>query len=163
MQLSTSNLKLKTRLGFTLIELLVAVGIILILAAGSSTMIVKSKRKNDLNAATKQITALISEAQSRAVSQEEGMAWGVYFENGASPFYALFAGSYSTGSVRGVYRLPSDISFWTNSLAAGSNTNIMFKEISGEASSTLNIVIHVIGAPDSSSTIIVSEPGAVSY
>jgi len=92
--------------GFTLIELLVSSAISIIIAVVVVVNLYGWRDKSGyLDNTTKQIAALLREAQARSVSQASGMSWGVHFESntGAPPFYALFGGPVYTTSSRTGY------------------------------------------------------------
>ncbi len=155
---------MKNRKGFTIIELVLVIGIIAILSVVSLIGLSGRKNKTELDGATKQITALLREAQSKSVSQINGSAWGVHFENSTAtaPFYALFSGlTYASTSATSYYRLSAKILYATSSIALGAAKDIAFSQISGFATATSSVVLYVSGAPNISSTIAVGISGAV--
>jgi len=156
----------KERRGFTVIELVLVLGIIAVLSFVSFLGLSGRKSKTQLDGAAKQMVSLLREAQSRSVSQSGSIIWGVRFENSTttSPFYALFSGnSYSTSTEMGHYALPSDIVYTTSTLAAGAIVDITFAQISGAASTSTSVGIHLFSQPNSSSTITVSSSGSIGY
>lgn len=156
--------KSKTKSGFSLIELLTVLGIIVFIASISFLTLSASRRKTNFEQVRVRISTLLSDAQSRSVNQENGLAWGVHFDNSASgAFYALFSGAYSSSAEKGHYVLPSDVRYSTSSISIGSSKNIMFKPVSGAASSSDSVAVELVTPPFTSSTINVSPSGVISY
>ncbi len=155
--------------GFTLIELTIVVVIIAIISGVSLLSLSKYRNKSNLDSATRQISALLREAQSRSGAQESGVAWGVHFENATtSPFYALFSGTYNATSASTIlekYTLPNLISYTTSSISQGSYIEVSFAQVSGlpASSSSIGLVLLVRGATIASSTISVSQSGLIGY
>jgi prepilin-type N-terminal cleavage/methylation domain-containing protein len=162
------NFKLRnlyfSRNGFTFAEMLVVVGIITLIAVVTFLNLSGRRGVTDLNNSKKQIGALLREAQSRSVSRDDDMRWGVHFENstGTSPFYALFSGVYSSTNTISYYRLPSMVGYITSTLAIGSHKEIVFEKLSGITTST-SIAVYLISNPISSTTISIASSGALSY
>lgn len=67
--------------GFTLIEILVVLGISVILATGGFLALWNLKKHQALQLSAEKIVAVLRDAQARSVSQENGLVWGVHFEN----------------------------------------------------------------------------------
>jgi len=152
--------------GFTLIELIVTLAIITVVSVVMFTSLFGWKNQTDLVNVTKQVGALLREAASNAMTQENGTAWGVHFDNATNttPFYALFASStYSTSSVIGSYPLPASVGYLTSTFPVGSTEDIAFDPVSGDASASTSIGLYLLGDPTQSSTISVASTGAVSY
>lgn len=139
-------------------------GIIVFIASISFLTLSASRRKTNFDQVKVRISTLLSDAQNRSANQEGGLAWGVHFDNGASEaFYALFSGAYSNSSEKGHYTLPSDVRYSTSSIAVGSFRDIMFKPVSGAASSSGSVVVELSTSPYTSSSITVSASGVVTY
>lgn len=64
--------------GYTLIELIIAIGIIAIVSTAAFLNLSGYAARRDLELATRRVAALFRDAQSRSVTQEDGMAWGVH-------------------------------------------------------------------------------------
>lgn len=155
---------LRDKKGFSLIELLTVLGIIAFLAAVSFLTLSGSRRQSSFDQAKVRISALLSDAQNRSINEEGGSAWGVRFDNATSgAFYALFSGTYSSSTEKGHYALPTDVQYATTSIPSGSFREIMFKKITGAASSSGSIAIQMAAIPSTSSTISISASGIVSY
>ena len=97
------------------------------------------------------------------MSQDSGASWGVHFENGPVPFFAIFAAPYATSSLSGQYPLPAWVRYATSSVAAGYYAEIVFSQVSGLATGSSSIAIQLTQRPESSSTVSVASSGAVSY
>lgn len=131
--------------GFTVIEILVVVGIITLVSVISLATLVGRRSRAELDSTTKQIIALLREAQSRSASQEDGTVWGVHLENSSSttPFYALFHTSYSATNTVSHNRLPSSVRYASSSIAWGSSIDITFAQISGEPLASTSIALEL--------------------
>lgn len=152
--------------GFTLIELLISIAIIVILAVVTFGMFSGARNSNDVNGMARQIAAILRQAQQQSMNDYQGSAWGVRFSNAAgtpsTTFYALFAGSYSTSSIVGYYRLPSTVAFITSTLPSGSVRDVIFAAVSGVTTST-SIGVYSLNSASISSTIVIASSGVVSY
>jgi prepilin-type N-terminal cleavage/methylation domain-containing protein len=156
--------KYPNRGGFSFVELLTVMGLIALLATITLVSLSGRRRTTEIAKTTEQMAALLREAQSRSVAQASSTGWGVHFDNrGGTPFYALFAGTYSTSSRQSVYSLPTTLSYITSTIAAGQYAEVTFSQISGMASGSSTLGIYSISDPTSSSTINVNGAGAVSY
>jgi type II secretory pathway pseudopilin PulG len=154
------------RKGFTLVELILVLGIMIAVAAVVFANLAGRRSDVDITSATQQVATLLRQAQSDAVEQESGAAWGVRFSNATNtvPFYALFSGSYSTATVAGYYPLPSTVAYQTSTLASGATLDIIFSPISGAASVATSVGFYMPKQNTAfSSTISVASSGNVSY
>jgi len=156
------------RFGFTSIEILIVIVIIALLAGISIVNLAGRRSRTELIGTTQQIVALLREAQSRSVNQASSSSWGVHLENSTatSPFYALFANSYSSSTHIGYYRLSRMVQYATSSLSLGSSTDVMFSQLNGVPLASTSITLELVsgGGPASmSSTIRVNMNGSVEY
>ncbi len=76
--------------GFTLIELIVVIAIISAVSAATFLMFYGRRNADDLAGAKEQIAAILREAQSRSVSEDKGVLWGVHFANTTTTVFFLF-------------------------------------------------------------------------
>lgn len=152
------------RRGFTLVELLVTAALIVVI--GVVALVNLGGKRNDTNvvAAAQQVATLLRQAQSDSMAQEGDVSWGVHFANSTNttPFYALFSGSYATGTIVGRYHLPATVAYRTSTLASGATLDIIFSQVSGAASASTSIGLYMPNTAFSS-TISVASTGAVSY
>jgi prepilin-type N-terminal cleavage/methylation domain-containing protein len=146
------------RRGFTLVELLVVVVLLVVIGAVVVTNLSGKRINTDLVTTVQQITTTLRQAQSDSMAQEGGASWGVHFANSTSgrPFYALFRGSYATGTVVGQYLLPSDVGFSSSSVPSGGTLDITFAQISGAASASTSITLYLLVGQGGVSSLIPS-------
>ncbi|MGC9968459.1 MAG: prepilin-type N-terminal cleavage/methylation domain-containing protein [Minisyncoccia bacterium] len=135
--------------GFTIVELLIVIGIIAIITTVSVLTLFNWHSTAVLTSTTKQIGALLREAQSNTMAQNQGAAWGVHFDNTTSTaaFYSLFYtfnGTYASSTRVGQYPLPAGICYATSSVNVGSSTDIIFSGISGQPSASVTIMLQLI-------------------
>lgn len=132
------SLLARSRKGFSMIEIAAVIGIVVILSVVAFSNLSGRRNTVDLSSTTQQIATLLREAQSKSVSQTSGQAWGVHFENAATPFYSIFSGdTYSASAEAGHYRLPSNVCFST--IGSGSSQDVTFSQISGQPSGATSI------------------------
>ncbi len=145
-------------------ELLVVIGLIAAVAITALVVLGNRRSASEVNAAGERIAALLREAQSRAVGQASSSAWGVHFDNTDpnTPFYALFAGMYSTSSRQSVYLLPTSAKFSTSTLAEGSIAEVTFAQITGGATGSSTIMLESRSDRNVSSTITITSAGSIS-
>jgi prepilin-type N-terminal cleavage/methylation domain-containing protein len=100
-----------SRRAFTLIELVIVIAIIAASSIVTLLMFYGRRNADDLAGAKEQVAAVLREAQSRSMSEDNNAPWGVHFANTTStaPSYALFSTAYSTGTTAAYYRLPSSV------------------------------------------------------
>jgi type II secretory pathway pseudopilin PulG len=151
----------------SLIEIITVAAIAVILSVVGFSSLVSNRSRLTLDSTTKQITALLREAQSRSTAQEGGTIWGVRLDNNTStPFYALFKTSYSSSSEIGHYGLPVNVKYATSSISQGSSVNITFSQISGQPSTSTSITVNLTGSGGaiiSNSTITISSSGLIGF
>ncbi len=151
--------------GFTLFELILVMGIVAIFSMVTLTYLFSHRGTTQLDLTVRQIETLLREAQSRSISQASSSAWGVHFENdaGPSPFFSLFAGSYSSTSVVAAYRLPATLGYATSTIPPGGVKEIIFSQLTGIASASTSLTIFLYTNPRASATIRVASSGVVTY
>ncbi len=152
--------------GMTMAELLIVVMIISVITLVSLPALSKRRGQNDLTNTTQQIVSILREARTRSVSQASSTSWGVRLGNPTttSPFYALFfSQSYGSTTTIGYYKMPPTLAYSTSSIASGSNLDITFSQLSGNALASTSVNVYIIGNQSISSTINVASSGAVSF
>lgn len=143
-----------------MIELLIVVTIVAILAAAGIGAYVGGHRKTVLNTAAEQIQQALRLARQRAVSQQEGLGWGVHFENSTSttPWYSIYKGSpYSSANVTEFYSLPTQVRFF--SPGSGTTLNIEFAKRTGVTGG--DTIIIELSPEGTQRTISVSPVGVI--
>lgn len=128
--------------GFTLLELLIVIAIVSVLATAGVVTYANSQRKVVLTTSAEHISSVLRLARQRAVGQEQGLEWGVHFENpaGGAGFYEIFKGaSYSTSSVTEKFFLQSPVIF--SQPASGNSINVIFSKRTGTTDAQYDIVI----------------------
>lgn len=153
----------ETRRGVTLTELILVIAIIAVLGVITVPTLLGRRGKSDLENTTSQLVSLLREAQSRSVAQSSDSAWGVRFDNAvtSSPSFALFYGSYSTSTVVRRNTLPRTLRYATSSITEGGSLEVMFRKLSGFASSSASLRVEIVRIPTVSSTITVATSGLV--
>lgn len=168
-----SRLPHKTPKGFTLIEVLLVMGITSILLVIGAISMFGYIGSQNLETETRAIIALMRDAQTRSMSQENESRWGVYLANASSDrdYYAIFqadetlvASSTYTG-VPGTTleqkTMRSSVEFV--SPANGSTTVILFSKVSGLPNASTTITLQKTGDTSSERTIFISGNGKVDY
>lgn len=141
-------------------------GILIVLSVITVVNLAGKKTDTDLISTTQQIATLLRQAESDSMAQEGGVSWGVHFSNSTStaPFYALFSGSYATGTVSGQYRLPPTVAYVTSTLASGAALDVSFSQVTGAALASTSIGLYMPKENTAfSSTISIASSGAVNY
>ncbi|KKW48162.1 MAG: hypothetical protein UY99_C0011G0025 [Parcubacteria group bacterium GW2011_GWA1_59_11] len=154
-----------SRKATTLIEVVLVIGLIAAISGVIIMNLVARKGKTELDTATRQIAALLREAQSRSMAQASSTAWGVHFDNSTStaPSYSLYHTSYSESNRLGYYRLPAGVDYVSANLADGASRDILFLQLTGKVGASDSIQIYQTGNSANSSTISVAQSGAVSF
>lgn len=162
-------MKLKTRKGFSIIEIVLVVAVSAILARLVFTSLFSRRSRTDLDNTTRQVAALLRDAQNRSVNQELGTIWGIRMANATNtaPFYALFKTSYSSQNTISYYRLPNDVRYATSSVSSGQTLDVTFSQIAGLPSTSTTIVLELVpagnGAATASSAVTVNARGLVGF
>ncbi|MDE2019282.1 MAG: prepilin-type N-terminal cleavage/methylation domain-containing protein [Patescibacteria group bacterium] len=133
------------RKGFTMAEMLIVVAIMIVIGVVAYLNLYGSQKEATLNSSAIQVGALLRQAQSRSVSGDQGLAWGVHFDNTnpAAPSVTLFAvsgtvGFSSSSLLAGTYQLPFGICFTKPDF--GSAADVIFSPISGQVSGQSDLV-----------------------
>ena len=154
------------RTAFSLIELLVVVGIVAVIGIAVVVNLNAPKASADLLGTAKQMTSVLRQAQSQAMSDQQGNIWGVYFSNPSTgdSFYAIISSStYSSATVVSQYDLPSDVGFVTSTLPQGSSLTVQFTSPSGASSASTSVAIYLTSDPSLQENVVVLGNGQVSY
>jgi len=116
--------------GFTLVELLIVIGITAALSVVGVGFYVNQQKAKILENTAQEIANYLHYVQQKSVSQEQGLQWGVHFENptSGSDFYALYTGTTYSSPIETKY-LPAGIEFQTPS--SGNSVNTSFSKLTG--------------------------------
>lgn len=127
-----------SRAGFSYAEFLIVITLTIIIVLGTTASLLRFTHDQAPQSAARAIRAVLRDAEQRSIAQEEGMYWGVRFENLSGPRdrYMLIksavsnALSYAVSSV--VYLSPS-VQF-SEPVA---DTTIVFNKINGDVLSAV--------------------------
>ncbi len=164
MKLKTYNSKLITD-GFTLIELLISLSIVAIIASVGVINIVNYRNRQNLKLNTQKIVEVLRNAQNRSITQENGVRWGVHFENPAgddNDFFDLFSGAaYGANQVVSRTAVSNGIQF--DIPLSGASSTIIFAPLTGFPDVSSTIKISLKNNSSASNTIIVNTNGQIQY
>ena len=128
--------RLPSDAGFTMMELLVTVAIVSIVAIAGFASLGNYRSAKNITLALDEVAAVLQGTQKRAITQENGLAWGVRFTNTTSSdldHYEVFQGtSYATSGVNQKYQVGRDVRFSEPSIS--STVDVVFQTISGKIS-----------------------------
>ena len=149
--------------GFTLLEVILVIAILAIISTISFSYLGGFKTSSELDETAGQIVGKLREAQSKAMTGEDGKKWGVHFDNaGSDSSYDFFSttNSYASGSaiVETIYltHLAQGVTF--SMPAAGQSVDVIFSKITGVPAVAQNVVISL---QNSTKTIIVETSGRI--
>ena len=155
-----------TRKGFSLIELVLVVGAIAVIAAIVFPDLRGRRSVTELDLTTRAIGAVLREAQQNALLGASSSAWGVHFDNtDESPFYALYAGTYTASSTDTRALLPKRLRFRATSVPPGESLDVLFSAGTGRAAQSyaIGIELNETAGSVTSTTITVSQSGNIQY
>lgn len=148
--------------GFSVIELVLVIGIIAVIAAFTLPNLFSRKSATELNNTANQMSVTLREAQSRAISQSGGTDWGVRFDNGNPPYFAMFSTPNYDPSTRVIYTtLPPGIGYVTSTLAASNYKDVVFNQITGKPDASLYLDLYLVKNPQITLAVSVSTSGQV--
>ncbi|HPC30912.1 MAG TPA: prepilin-type N-terminal cleavage/methylation domain-containing protein [Candidatus Paceibacterota bacterium] len=156
------NTKYRFR-GFTLVELLIVIGITATMATVGIGYYMNQQKTKLLETTAQEIVSYLKYAQQKSISQEQGLQWGVHFENPSSgqDFYALYTGTTYSNPIETKY-LPEGIEFSIPQTA--SSVDISFSKLTGKNYSGTNQSVTILSTfNNATTTITVSSLGLVTY
>lgn len=148
---------------FTLIETLIVVAILAALSTTAFVELSAFKNKHDLDLGSEEVVSVLKNAQSKAIQQEGGSAWGVRFINTTSTdYYQIFQGSsYSSSAVVSSQQL-SGANVFTDP-AVGMTLDIVFATRTGiPISGNAAVVVIKQSGSGNAYSIFVSSAGKIS-
>ena len=165
MKLITRYSKLKTSCGFTLIELLISISIIAVIASVGVINIVNYRNRQNLKINTQKIVEVLRNAQNRSITQENGIRWGVHFENPAgddNDFFDLFSGAaYNADKVVSRTVVSNGIQF--DIPPSGASSTVVFAPLTGFSDVSSAIKISLKNNQSASTSIIINANGQIQY
>jgi prepilin-type N-terminal cleavage/methylation domain-containing protein len=160
--------------GFTLIEVLLVMGITSILLVMGVMSMLGYLNSQNLETEARAMIALLGDAQSKSMSQDNNSRWGVYFKNeteGTRDSYVIFqadealVASTTHVGVPGVAleqkTMRSNIELV--SPAEATTTTILFSKVSGLPDASTTIVLQTTDNASSQKTIYISGNGKLDY
>lgn len=162
------------RNGFTLIELLLVMGITSILMVMGVISMLGYVGNQNLESETRAILALMRDAQSKSMAQQNDSRWGVYLQNNVSPTrdtYTIFQADEALVASTTYIGIPgttlesrtmrSNVAF--ASPAEATTTTVLFTKISGQPNASTTVILQKIGDASSQKTIFISGNGKLDY
>ncbi|MEI6580669.1 MAG: hypothetical protein WCO07_00685 [bacterium] len=153
--------KIISKKGFTILEVLIVFATLVVISVAGSGFYKNYSKNVEINTTAQTISAELRQMQSKSMTGEGGLKWGIHFINGSSQYYELFSTptDYDDASkvIISTNYLPIGITF--SDPAASSSKDIIFSRITGLASSS-SISITASGVTQ---TISVTSVGTVSY
>lgn len=152
-----SSPRVAKRGGFTLIEMLIVLSIGVILGTIGILSLSNYRREQSLRLSAQSIVAFLKDAQSRSISQEEGLQWGVRFYEpaGGRDSYYLFT---DPAVPRSVVALPASVEF---DPASGPFPKDVTFARTGLPLSSAAVIIRLSGNPTATRTITVNAQGTI--
>jgi len=153
---------MKKSAAFTLVEILIVIGITAALSVVGIGFYVNQQKAKILENTAQEIANYLHYAQQKSVAQEQGLQWGVHFDNPAtsSDFYALYTGASSTTPIETRY-LPAGIEFQTP--ASGSSSTVSYEKMTGFLSGGSYQQIILKASAGSTKNIVVCQQGIITF
>jgi len=148
---------------FTILEILITVTIVALLSSAAAINYLSAYRRGLLETQAQGIVSVLRRAQQKALGQEEGLAWGVHFDNvdASRAFTALFAGStYNPSAVRETVYLAQGLEFAQPT--PGGGIDVVFSKFTGKPAASASIIIQIKSNSAQRRVISVNEAGTVS-
>lgn len=162
MRINSSNPQLVW--GFTMIELLISMAILVIIASVGFVYLGGYRRTADIDATLQKMVSFTREAQMRAKSGQDGMVWGVHWENPSAgeDFYSLFKNIYNATNTVETIKLGSGVKF--TDPTTGNYDEVIFQRITGNPNvTTTSVTISSKVNESITKTITVNALGQIDY
>ena len=148
--------------GFTLVELLIVIGITAALSVVGVGFYANQQKVKILENTAQEIASYLKYTQQKSVSQEQGLQWGIHFDNpsSGSDFYALYTGTTYSSPVETKY-LPAGIEFQTPS--AGASSTVSFAKLTGFLSGGSYQQIILVNTQGTTKNVLICQQGIITY
>jgi len=148
----------KSGAGFTIIEILFVTAIMATLVMVGFINYSSFQKRTELSTAANEVVAVLHLANVKTISSEDDMVYSVHFEVDS---YTLFSSSTydPLADDNIVYNLPSSVEFYE--MPAGDN--IIFSRITGETTTTGDVVLRLISDNTQTKTIAVLPSGRAGF
>ena len=148
--------------GFTLMETIIVVGITIIIAGIGVSSYVSQQKIKLLENTAKETVGYLRYTQQKSIAQEQGVQWGIHFENPAEgeDFYALYSGETYSSPTETRY-LPTGITFQTPS--SGNSVDMSFEKLTGFLSGETYQQIILKDSSGRTKNVLTCQQGLISY
>ncbi|MBI4136131.1 MAG: type II secretion system protein [Candidatus Vogelbacteria bacterium] len=150
MKLQATNYKLKALFGFSVLEVLIVLTIIVILVGVILWPYARFRDEKLLDGAAEDILSFLHEAQTRTLSSDGAMPYGVYFESGKMTLVPDNKEVILHNSLT-----ISDISL------AGGGATVMFKRLTGATGESGTVTVSLVLDNSRQRVIAVSPAGSI--
>jgi prepilin-type N-terminal cleavage/methylation domain-containing protein len=128
--------------GFSLIELMLVISVLVILSSIGVGSYINYAKSVEINSVTQALVFDLKQAQSKAMTGEGGLKWGIHAVNGVKDYYEIFSTptDYSSASkvIISTNYLQSNVNF--TDPVSDSTKDIIFNKISGSTTGASLIV-----------------------
>lgn len=143
--------------GFSLVEIIIGVAVLALVVSAGWFSFSSYAARRELESGTARVAALVSEARNKTLAGEGDSAYGVHFEQDRAVLFR--APTYQAGSANNKTEiLPSRISISSINF---SNSEVVFKRLTGAALAAGSVTLSVRGAPSASRTISINALGTI--
>ena len=140
-KIKNPQINFDSRCAFTLVELLTVISITVVITAVGFVTLSRYKGSQSIRLTLDEISTAMLDARNKSISQLNGSAWGVHFENNSSvQKYEIFEGSdYASSTKAGTYPLTEGVQF--SNPFSSSTIDLSFAKVTGALSSSQIISI----------------------
>ena len=138
-------MRIQYRRGFTLLELLVVIGSMAVLAAIGIPTFQVMRKNVMLSSQAQEIVSTLRVAQTRSITSQDGTPHGVYFDTNS---YALYGDDWAAPAYSKTTDLQNGVE-----ILQGSGTELTFGRLTGNASSSLTVVVGYDGGKQKTITV----------
>lgn len=149
--------------GVTLLEILLVIGVLALMGGVGLGFYFGYSSNIDLEEEVNRIVSYLNQAKGNAMAIEQGLPWGVRFDNvdSANPFFALFTGAdYASSGTTTKAFLSAAVEY--QSPSAGGFTEIVFSRRGGTTTAQIVITVRLRDQPEMIKNIDISALGLIS-